>query len=496
MTAAGPVVLAVKMPATASGSSSTMAWSPSTPAATSTRSTWPRRAEASATTAPTRPRSVTSKVIVSTSIGPRVWSSLAAAARPISSRPTSTIRAQTARHQGAQHGPGDIRRPAHDHRALGHPHGVVHRVARRSGRARFGVGRCPGPTRSRRPAGSGGRHQAQAPGQIRDQGAVGVHPVPDGAPFRQARVHGLEQFGTQASVLGEIHAAPGAGDRLVERVEDRAQGRRADGEVDGEGPSRRRERERSGVGGTESLQHRQERRQATFAHAGEHAAQGVLGAEGDHELVLDESPRPVHAVPVTHPVEGVEVGRDRLELAGPGPGGLSEPHLVERRHRHGVEQPRRRGGRHPDAHGGVEAKRVSASGLGELVEPGVIGAGQHGATHAGPARQTCRSRPPSTGTRRHGRPCVRCNRRDPAPARCRPASQPSRPGSSAGWRRPRSRSGPSLRPWPRTGRGRSRERPRGAPTGWRGTGASRRSRTTRPGGGSSRGCRRRWRPPP
>ena len=148
-------MLVVSTRATASGSASSLVWSPSTPAATRTRSTWPRRVEASRDHGgDAAPASVTSKVIVSTSSAPRAWSSLAAAARPISSRPTRTTAAQAARHQGAQHGPGDVGGPSDHHRRLGHAHGVVHLApftsssGRRSrGRAFGGLG--PGPRAGR-----------------------------------------------------------------------------------------------------------------------------------------------------------------------------------------------------------------------------------------------------------------------------------------------------------------------------------------------------------
>ena len=175
---------------------------------------------------------------------------------------------QPARHQGAQHGPGDVGGPAHDHRRLGHPRGVVHREPimgsrlssscswtgtppspptpssvptpssrRRRLRCRTGLRRRrlrrrrPGPARRARRRGAGwGGHEAEPTGQVGHEHAVGVHPIPHGAPVRQAGVHGLEQLGTEAGVLGQVHAPTRLGHDVVERVEEGAErGRRRRG---------------------------------------------------------------------------------------------------------------------------------------------------------------------------------------------------------------------------------------------------------------------------
>ena len=218
MMAAGPVVLAVKTPATASGSSSTTAWSPSTPAAINTRSTWPRRAEASATTAPTRPRSVTSKVIVSTSIGPRAASSLAAA--PGRSRRVPRARCgQTARHQRAQHGPGDVRRTSHDH-ALSGASPWRRSWVRLSSRLGLGLGvaraRAGRATRRGREVDTRPRRRDRSEASM----PLGSTPVTGGAPLGQAGYMASSNVGPEPGILGEIDAPAGAGDDLVEGVEE------------------------------------------------------------------------------------------------------------------------------------------------------------------------------------------------------------------------------------------------------------------------------------
>ena len=66
--------------------------------------------------------------------------------------------------------------------------------------------------------------------------------------------------------------------------------------------------------------------------------QGVLGAEGHHELVLQEALGAVDAVPLPHAVQGMEEGADALDLAPALLGGLAEPRLVERGHARPVQQ--------------------------------------------------------------------------------------------------------------------------------------------------------------
>ena len=138
----------------------------------------------------------------------------------------------------------------------------------------------------------------------------------------------------------------------------------------------------------------------------------------------------------------------------------------------GVEQARGRRDRHlRPATTRVEGEGVGASRPGEVVEPGVVAPGEHGPAHAAARGPGSRSTPPSTGSRSSplghpGHAVVEVRR----PARCRPRMVAvSTRQHAAAWPRPRSRSGPCRRRWPRTGRGRCRARPRRVPSAWRAT---------------------------
>ena len=81
---------------------------------------------------------------------------------------------------------------------------------------------------------------------------------------------------------------------------------------------------------SEALEHRQERGCARGTQPFENLAEGRLGAEGNDELVLRETPWPVEHIPTTHDVKRMEEPCDRLQPSGATAGSLSKPHLVER----------------------------------------------------------------------------------------------------------------------------------------------------------------------
>src|SRR5450759_3652695 len=85
----------------------------------------------------------------------------------------------------------------------------------------------------------------------------------------------------------------------------------------------------SGAGRPEPLEHRQERGLTGIAEHLDAPAQRVLGAERHDELVLQEAPGTVDAVPLRHGVQGVEERRDALNLALALSWGHAIPRLVE-----------------------------------------------------------------------------------------------------------------------------------------------------------------------
>src|SRR6202000_1703952 len=99
------------------------------------------------------------------------------------------------------------------------------------------------------------------------------------------------------------------------------------------------------------------------------------------ELVLQEAGGPVEQVPVGDDVERVEEAGDRLGVAYLVPGRLAEPELVEGGDRERVEQPTRRGRRDPEPGVGREGRRPGYQLRRQVVEAGVVAAGEDAPAH-------------------------------------------------------------------------------------------------------------------
>ena len=72
-------------------------------------------------------------------------------------------------------------------------------------------------------------------------------------------VHGGEHLRREPRVLGQIEAAAGLSDHLVEAVEDARELGRTNRHVERQGPTLQRERQRARVARAEALEHSQER---------------------------------------------------------------------------------------------------------------------------------------------------------------------------------------------------------------------------------------------
>ena len=118
-----------------------------------------------------------------------------------------------------------------------------------------------------------------------------------------------EELGAESRVLGQVDTSADAGHELVEIVEQRGESGHHGGDVEREGPARRRERQRPRVLGTESFEHREERRRVRVAQHLDRATHRLGRVVGDDVLVLQEPSVPVEAVPVAYAVERVEERR-------------------------------------------------------------------------------------------------------------------------------------------------------------------------------------------
>src|SRR5207237_9893 len=117
---------------------------------------------------------------------------------------------------------------------------------------------------------------------------------------------GRRPASTSLRVRPSTRARAGGGDGLVDAVEQRSQPGDADGDVECQGPARAGEGERARRARAETLENREEGGGARRAQPLERVADDVLGAEGHHQLVLEETGRPVEEVPALEPVEGME----------------------------------------------------------------------------------------------------------------------------------------------------------------------------------------------
>jgi len=87
---------------------------------------------------------------------------------------------------------------------------------------------------------------------------VGFAPRAHGRPLAQPGVHHGHQLGPEAAVLGQVQAATGFGDPVVQPVEQWAQRRVGRRNVEGQGPAGAGKRQRCRVGGAEVLEDGQE----------------------------------------------------------------------------------------------------------------------------------------------------------------------------------------------------------------------------------------------
>ena len=156
-------------------------------------------------------------------------------------------------------------------------------------------------------------------------------------------------------------------------------------EVQRQRPARLREGQESRVSRTEALEHGHERGGAGPADPLQRPAHHGLLAERHHELVLAETRRAVHPVPVPDPVQRMEERTDGLDLTLPPPRGLAVPDLVGQPDRDRVQQPAGEPPRGSGSRGRPERKRVPPVPGAEVAWDGEVAAGDHGPAQSGPA---------------------------------------------------------------------------------------------------------------
>ena len=431
MTAAGPVVLVLSTRATASGSASSVAWSPSDAGrhqdqvhlAQAGRGRRPRRRGSAST-------SVTSSVMVSTSGGPQCLELLGRRGQPDLVAADEHDAPQPTAPPGRAARPGRCPRSRRPPPPSGASPWRRSRCPRRLGSARpvaaragggpvAGLGRArwpraPGAVGPADRAGDGTR--PEAPGQVRDEHAGGVDPGPHRRATRARRGYMASSSSGRRRASLARYTRPPAPATISSSASSRGPERGGpDREVEAGSSPRSGTTAGPGSPGPNRFSTARNDGHAALAQPREHGAQGVLGAEGHDELVLDEAPRAVHAVPGADAVERVEVGRRSTAARPPGPGGLAEPQLVEGRHRHGVEQARRRGHRHLGPHdAGRSAARRRRRARGEVLEPGVVAPGEHGPAHGAAPGQAVDPRHRVPVLARRARPCGRGSRRGSA----------------------------------------------------------------------------------
>ncbi len=148
--------------------------------------------------------------------------------------------------------------------------------------------------------------------------------------------------GASARVLRQVDASACSEHLRVQLVEHPAEPFGTNRQIERERPARHREGERAGVGGSEALEHRQERGEALAAEPLDHRADGRRLLEGHDELVLEESLRAVEAVPLGDAVEGVEETGHVFGVRDLVCRSLAVPGLVEGGDRERVEEAARR----------------------------------------------------------------------------------------------------------------------------------------------------------
>ena len=131
--------------------------------------------------------------------------------------------------------------------------------------------------------------------------------------------------------------------------------------------------------GAEALEHREERRAARRAQALDGRPERVLSPEGDRELVLEEAPRPVEAVPVAHCIQRVEERSQRLKASPLLAGRLAVPGLVEQSDREPGEEARWNPRWGAERVGGGLPHDAASLRRGQLGGGRVISPGEHGA---------------------------------------------------------------------------------------------------------------------
>src|SRR5262249_19391734 len=190
-------------------------------------------------------------------------------------------------------------------------------------------------------------YQSDAPGEVRLEHIRRVDSGPHLPQAVQLGIHRRHELGADPRILGEIDTTTGVGDEAVEVVEEGDETTRRGRDVERERPARRRERQRTGVAGTEPLEDGEKRRALRAAELLDRAPYRLVLRVGHDVLVLHESAAAVHAVPIAHAVKWVEEGPQRFHMAASFRGVMPEPRLVEHAHREPVHEavryPRRRG---------------------------------------------------------------------------------------------------------------------------------------------------------
>src|SRR3954452_245045 len=184
-----------------------------------------------------------------------------------------------------------------------------------------------------------GSEETEPAGQVRLEHPGRVDTFPDAPEVVEARIHLRDPRRVEARVLGEVDAAAGVDHEPVEPGEEPGAPSRTGGDVERQRPAWARERQRTRVGRTEALQHREDRRALRAAELLERRPNGVGGVVVHDVLVLHEAAAPVEAVPAAHAVEWVEEGLDPFEVTDLELRRLVEPELVERADAEPVEQP-------------------------------------------------------------------------------------------------------------------------------------------------------------
>src|SRR4051794_15691547 len=289
-------------------SCSASSWSPSTPNASRARSTSPTRSNTSATNASCESVSRASNASVSTLVAPAARSSSAAACNDCGSRAANTtVRARrctssrtvaSAMSEPPPSTSTDCTDPSASFMSSLSSHREVASLLREEH------------VRTTQPWRGGWSGEAEAALEVGLEQAGGVDAGAQLGEAVEVGVHDREQLGAQARVLGQVDAAADVGDELVEPVEELRQPGDGARDVERERPPGLRERQRSGVAGTEALEHGEERRRPRLAEHLDRPAHRVVRVVGHDVLVLQEAAAAVEPVPVLHAVERVEERRD------------------------------------------------------------------------------------------------------------------------------------------------------------------------------------------